>query len=67
MNEQHDGFIIPKGLAQAVLDYLGTKPYNEVATLIYGMLSLKPCKTLNDTEIPNKINNIEKEKSEKEA
>jgi len=36
-----EGFIIKKDLAQAILDYLATKPYREVFVLIDGLQKLE--------------------------
>jgi hypothetical protein len=35
-------YVIPESLAQAVLEYLSTRPYREVAHLVGGLLSLQP-------------------------
>lgn len=35
-------FIIPKELAQAILDYLAQHPYREVAAMVQAMQQLNP-------------------------
>lgn len=37
-----DAYVIPTALAQATLEYLGTRPYREVFALIRGFEQLQP-------------------------
>lgn len=48
-------FIITDALANEVLGYLGTKPFNEVAKIINQLMQIKPAKPEAPPEGKNEI------------
>lgn len=50
MTEQPKHFLIPADLAQAIADYLATKPFREVAGLMSALQQIKPAEQADDKD-----------------